>query len=74
MNRLYLLLWLLSAFVNGFSQEIKVTKGSGQVEFLITKSRLEVQNQAKELAVVDALERAFLLYPSGTTCSKSPYR
>ena len=59
MNKLYLLLWLLSAFVNGFSQEIKATKGSGQVEFLITKSRLEVQNQAKELAIVDALERAF---------------
>ena len=59
MNRLYLLLWLLSAFVNGFSQDIKVTKGSGQIELLITKSRLDIQNQAKELAIVDALERAF---------------
>jgi hypothetical protein len=42
-----------------FSQKTIKVKGTAQVEFPDNLTRQEVKNQAKELATIDALERAF---------------
>ncbi|MCF8378822.1 MAG: hypothetical protein K9H49_04540 [Bacteroidales bacterium] len=42
-----------------FSQDRVRTRGEAQLEWYSSMSRLEVEKQAKELATIDALERAF---------------
>jgi hypothetical protein len=42
-----------------FSQKTVISKGSAQIEMSENLSRLEIKNKVRELATIDALERAF---------------
>jgi len=55
--RLILLLIVYPSML--FSQETVKTKGSAQIEVPENLSRMEVKNKVRELATIDALERAF---------------
>jgi hypothetical protein len=50
-------LFLIPQLIN--SQDLVRSTGTWQIELTIDKSRSEVQNKAKELATIDALEKAF---------------
>ena len=52
------MLIILSTFIL-FSQQTVKTSGEAQVELTENRSRQDVKNEAKDLAVVNALERAF---------------
>ena len=47
----------ISQFI--YSQDIKRTTGTAQLELTNDMSRLEIQNKLRELATIDALEKAF---------------
>ena len=51
---------IFSSFLNSFAQERIVTStGTSMVDFPDYKSRIEVEKEAEELAIINALERAF---------------
>lgn len=50
---------IFSLYPTAYSQDEVRTSGSAQLELTIDKSRLEVNNKVRELATIDALERAF---------------
>lgn len=56
-----ILIYCVTAFLSApvFSQEVVKTTGSAQIELADNMSRLEVKNRVRELATIDALEKAF---------------
>jgi hypothetical protein len=60
MNRFKVLVSILLIIsIPGFAQKSVTTKGSAQIEVSENLSRLEVKNKVRQLATIDALERAF---------------
>ena len=57
--RAYFTLLIFISCIYAYSQKIIVTEGTAQVELLSYKSRMEVEKEAEDLAIINALEKAF---------------
>ena len=56
---IFIIIYCIYPFHLSQAQQIVKTSGEAQVEWPDTKSRNQVQQEAKDLATIDALERAF---------------